>query len=174
MLLLVFFAFPMIVLAILCTLDTKSTAFFSQKRIGQYGKPFTLYKFKTISPFTGKKSIFGKFLRSYKIDELPQLYNIIKGEMSFVGPRPDIPGYYDKLVFDDRRVLEIKPGLTSEASIKYIEEEKILSESMNPDFYNDKIIFPDKVKMNLDYLKKMSLKEDARIVFLTIVNILKK
>ena len=112
-------------------------------------------------------SSFGKFIRKFKLDELPQLINVLFGQMSFVGPRPDIPGYYDTLKGEDRKILELKPGLTSEASIKYYNEESILMNKINPLEYNDSVIFPDKVKMNLEYYYKQSFSEDLKIIFKT-------
>ncbi len=164
-LLLIFVLLPFIfVLFILATIDTKSHGLFSQIRIGRYGKPFKIFKVRTINPSTNVCSRYGRFLRKSKLDELPQLFNIFLGQMSFVGPRPDIPGYYDKLVGKDREVLQLKPGVTSRASIKYINEEEILNNVNNPGYYNDKVIFPEKVKMNLEYLRDFSLKEDLLIL----------
>ena len=102
------------------------------------------------------------------MDELPQFWNIIKGDMSFVGPRPDISGYYDKLEGENRKILELKPGLTSLASIKYANEEYLLKKQENPIGYNDKIIFPDKVKMNLEYYYSNSILNDIKIIWTTI------
>lgn len=110
----------------------------------------------------------GVFLRKHKIDELPQLFNIIKGDMSFVGPRPDVPGYYDELTGDNRGVLALKPGLTSLAALKYVNEEAMLQSQPDPQKYNDSVIFPDKVQMNLDYIKKKSLRYDLYIIGLTL------
>lgn len=158
----------LLLLYIFCSLDVRSNGIFCQTRIGQYGKPFTIYKFCTIHPVSRRISPLGAFLRKCKLDELPQLLNILKGEMSFVGPRPDIPGYYDLLKGDDRRVLKLKPGLTSEAGIKYRNEEEILRTQPHPLEYNDQVLFPDKVQMNLRYLDRMSLREDLRILFSTV------
>ena len=166
--LMVFFLPFFFVIYLIVSIDTQSSGVFVQKRVGQYGKLFNIYKFKTLHPVTRNISKLGKFLRKSKIDELPQLFNILKGEMSFVGPRPDIEGYYDKLEGDDRRVLQLKPGLTSEASLKYRNEEQFLAQQENPLQYNDEVLFPDKVRMNLEYFEKMSLKEDINIVFRTI------
>ncbi|MBV8328653.1 sugar transferase [Chryseobacterium sp.] len=163
----------LIILFIIASVDTSSNGFFFQKRIGQYGKVFTIFKFKTIH---GKKrtcSKIGRLLRTLKLDELPQLFNILKGEMSFVGPRPDIEGYYDRLEGDDRRVLQLKPGLTCEASIVYRNEESLLKMQPNPLKYNDEVLFPHKIKMNLKYLEHLSLKNDAKILFKTLLIILK-
>jgi lipopolysaccharide/colanic/teichoic acid biosynthesis glycosyltransferase len=150
--------------------DTQSDGLFFQKRVGQYGKLFTIYKLKTMHPETGNISKIGFFFRKYKIDELPQFLNVLKGEMSIVGPRPDIQGYYDKLEDEDRIVLELKPGITCEASIKYYDEEEILEKQSNPLEFNDSIIFPDKVKMNLDYFYNQNLFLDIKIILKTIFN----
>lgn len=168
--LLLVFLFPfLLIIYVSSSLDTQSSGVFVQKRVGQYGKLFIIYKFKTIHSKTRNVSTIGKFLRKSKIDELPQLFNIIKGEMSFVGPRPDVEGYYDRLVGEERMVLQLKPGLTSEASIKYRNEGCLLAQQKDPRKYNDEVLFPDKVKLNLEYLEKMSLKEDLWIVSRTIL-----
>ena len=148
--------------------DTKSNGLFFQARVGQNGKLFTIYKLKTMHPKTGNVSKVGFFFRKYKLDELPQFLNVLKGEMSIVGPRPDIEGYYDKLEGEDRKVLELKPGITSEASIKYYNEEEILEQQENALHYNDTVIFPDKVKMNLDYYYNQNLLLDIKIIIKTI------
>lgn len=119
-------------------------------------------------PETNAISAWGKFLRKSKLDELPQLFNILKADMSFVGPRPDIPGYYDLLQGEERKILALKPGLTSEASIKYKNEDQLLAQQENPLHYNDSIIFPDKVKMNLEYYHQRSFWGDLGIIFKTI------
>jgi len=174
-LLLLVLVWPFLIIAFLfATADSFSNGFFFQKRIGQYGRLFTIYKLKTIHPKTRKISSIGRVFRKSKLDELPQLFNILKGDMSFVGPRPDIEGYYDALEGEDRRVLNLKPGITSEASLKYRNEEYVLSTKGDPLKYNDEVIFPDKVKMNLEYLEKMSFSEDIRILTKTIFCMLKK
>ena len=144
------------------------TPFFLQKRIGQYGREFTIFKFRTIDS-NGSISKFSKFLRKYKIDEFPQLINILIGEMSFVGPRPDLPGYYDLLQGEQRQVLNLKPGLTGYASLKYFKEEEILSKQMNPEYFNDYVIFPEKVKLNLWYYHHISLWLDLKIIIKTLI-----
>lgn len=153
---------------IVASWDTRANGIFTQQRVGQYAKLFTIYKFRTIHPKTRKISKTGKFLRRSKIDELPQLVNVLKGEMSFVGPRPDLPGYYDTLTGEDRKVLELKPGITSEASIKYAAEEVLLAAKENPLKYNDEVLFPDKVKMNLDYYHRRSFWLDLQIMLRTV------
>jgi lipopolysaccharide/colanic/teichoic acid biosynthesis glycosyltransferase len=160
---------PFIVISwLILMIDTNSDGLFFQKRIGQYGKPFTIYKLKTMHPKTDNITRVGNFFRRYKLDELPQLLNVLKGEMSIVGPRPDIEGYYDKLEGENRKVLYLKPGITSEASIKYYNEEEILGQQQDALNYNNTIIFPDKVKMNLDYYYKQNLLLDIKIIFKTI------
>ncbi len=153
---------------ILASIDTGSSGIFCQKRVGQNGKLFTIFKLKTIHPKTRKISNLGKLFRKYKIDELPQLWNVFIGQMSFVGPRPDISGYYDKLQGEERKILELKPGITSLASIKYKNEEEILLKKENPLEYNDTVLFPDKVKMNLDYYYNHSFFGDIKIILKTI------
>lgn len=160
--------FFLILFWVLASIDTNANGLFIQKRIGQFGKVFFILKLRSMSLKTNKISKFGQFLRNSKIDELPQLWNILIGNMSFVGPRPDIPGYYDKLEGENRKILELKPGLTSEASIKYANEEELLNQQDDPLFYNDTIIFPDKVKMNLEYYYKQSILVDLQIIVKTI------
>ena len=152
--------------------DTKSNGLFFQDRVGQKGQLFTIFKLKTMHGDSRKISAIGNFLRKTKIDEIPQLLNVLKGDMSFVGPRPDIEGYYDKLEGENRKILELKPGITSLASIKYSNEEEFLKTVDNPNEYNDRIIFPDKVKMNLDYYYNRSIGLDLKIIFLTLIKII--
>ena len=160
---------PIIILIfIISSLDTRSSGWFIQNRIGQYGQIFKIYKIKTLQPKTKNISSWGRFLRKSKLDELPQLFNILIGDMSFVGPRPDIPGYYDLLQGEERKILNLKPGLTSEASIKYKDEEELLARQKDPLEYNDHIIFPDKVKMNLKYYYQRSFWGDLKIICKTI------
>ena len=111
---------------------------------------------------------FGKWLRKTKLDVIFELVNVLKGEMSFVGPRPDVPGYADLLQGSDRNILELKPGITGPASLKYINEEEILAQVENPKQYNDEVIYPDKVKINLDYYHNRTFWGDIRIIFKTI------
>ncbi len=160
----------LLIAAAIAAISTKSSGIFTQTRIGQHGKPFTIYKIQTMQH--GKVTTIGKFLRKTKLDELLQLLNIIKGDMAFVGPRPDVPGYYDALQGDDRRVLALKPGLTSLAAIKYRNEEELLAQQENPLLYNDTVIFPDKVKMNIEYLDNRSLVLDLKIMWLTALSII--
>lgn len=143
--------------------------FFKQQRVGRFGKLFIIYKLKTIKNSEFTKA--GRFLRKYKIDELPQLWNVLKGDMSFVGPRPDISGYYDKLQGEDRKILSLRPGITSLAAIKYRNEDALLNQQVDPTFYNDYVIFPDKVKMNLEYWYKQSFFYDMSIIVRTLISL---
>lgn len=173
LILLVFLSPVLLTGFIISSIDTSSNGLFFQKRVGQYGKLFTIYKLKTINPKTEKITVVGKFLRKSKIDELPQLFNVLIGNMSFVGFRPDIEGYYDKLEGENRKILEMKPGITSEASIKYADEEEILASKENPLEYNDTVIFPDKVKMNLEYYYNRNFINDITIIIRTIISFIK-
>ena len=155
-------------------LDTKSSGIFMQTRIGQNAKTFELIKLRTMHLKTGKISWFGKMLRTYKLDELPQLWHVLTGTMSVVGPRPDIPGYYDTLKGDDRVILKLKPGLTSTAALKYAQEDRLLAQQTNPLQYNDTVIFPDKVKLNKMYYYNRSFWGDVKIVFQTVCTLLSK
>lgn len=151
---------------------------FIQTRIGKNGQPFRMIKFRTMKVDHGGNSIsvkgesritaLGSYLRRYKLDELPELWNVLKGDMSLVGPRPDIPGYADKLEGDDRNILNLRPGITGPASIKYANEEEILANVPDPVKYNDEVIFPDKVKINLDYYNSRSFSGDLKIIWQTI------
>ena len=159
--------------------STKSNGVFIQKRVGRGGKVFSIYKLKTmvdtkksdttVTTSSNKRiTKIGKFLRKTKLDELPQLVNILKGEMSFVGPRPDVPGFADMLKGEDRIVLTVRPGITGPASIKYKDEERVLSGVKNPEKYNKEIIYPDKVKINKEYIKNYSFKKDLIYIIKTV------
>lgn len=152
---------------------------FTQKRVGQAGRLFTMYKFRSMTVSHSGSSVsvagesritpLGAKLRKYKLDELPELWNVFIGDMSFVGPRPDVPGYADKLRGEDRRILELKPGITGPASLKYRNEEELLANVDNPQEYNDKVIFPDKVKLNLYYLNHYSFMKDIQMIIYTVL-----
>lgn len=152
---------------------------FKQERIGQHGKPFMIYKIRTmydnaeqggsVSTYDDPRiTPFGRWLRETKLDTILELINVLKGEMSFVGPRPDVAGYADKLQGDDRKILELRPGITGSASIKYRHEDKILAQQKDPKKYNDEIIYPDKVRINLDYYENWSFFLDIKIIFQTL------
>lgn len=154
-------------------------AFFTQKRVGQHGRLFTMHKFRSMAVSHDDSSVsvagearitsFGATLRKYKLDELPELWDVLIGNMSFVGPRPDVPGYADMLTGDDRRMLELRPGITGPASLKYRDEEELLAQVDNPIEYNDKVIFPDKVRINLYYLDHYSFWKDIQMIIYTVL-----
>lgn len=156
-----------LIMALVTALDTGSSGFFLQDRVGQHGKLFRIIKLRTISAKTSAISKYGKFLRRSKIDELPQLYNVLIGEMSFVGPRPDVPGYADVLKGKDRAFLKLKPGLTGLASLKYKNEEALLALERNPLQYNDTVIWPDKIRLNNWYEEHRSFGMDLLILCYT-------
>lgn len=159
----------LILLFIIATIDSHEFGMFCQQRIGKNAKKFTLYKLQTIHPKTQTISSIGKLLRKYKLDELPQLINILNGTMSFVGPRPDIPGYADKLIGADCIILNVRPGVTGLASLKYRNEEYILAQQSNPLAYNDDVIWPDKTRINKWYVTHRSMLMDVQILFYTLV-----
>ena len=154
-------------------------AIFKQTRIGRRGKPFTIFKFRTMTVGHGGSSVsvagasritpLGAVLRRYKIDELPELWNVLIGDMSFVGPRPDVPGYADLLQGDDREMLELRPGITGPASLKYRNEEELLAAVENPQEYNDTVIYPDKVRINRYYLHNYSFISDIKMILCTVL-----
>ena len=165
--LLLILAIPLLIIWSITCWNMRSNGFFCQTRIGQYGKPFTIYKLQSLHPQKKTISTWGRFLRATKWDEVPQLFNILKGDMSFVGPRPDIPGYADRLEGEDRIILQCKPGLTGIASIKYREEEALLATVQNPLVYNDTVIWPDKVRINNWYAQNQSIPLDVKILWYT-------
>ena len=145
---------------------------FRQERIGKNGRRFTIYKFKTMeadNEGTPQVTTAGRMLRKYKLDELPELWNVLKGDMSFVGPRPDVPGYADLLEGNERRLLQLRPGITGPATMKYRNEESLLARQENPQEYNDRIIWPDKVRINLYYLDHYSFWKDIQMIFCTVL-----
>jgi len=151
---------------------------FKQIRVGVDGKLFTIVKFRTMTNNLSRSTVsvkgenritpLGEKLRKYKIDELPALWNVVAGDMSFVGPRPDVPGYADELKGEERLILKLKPGITGPASLKYRNEEEILASQKNPIKYNDEVIFPDKVRINLNYYYNRNFLEDMKIIFATL------
>ena len=144
---------------------------FKQIRIGKNGVPFTIYKLRTIPEGATMPNAWGAFLRKSKLDELPQLLNVLKGEMTLVGPRPDVPGYADLLQGDDRIILTLKPGITGLASLKYRNEEQLLAQQPHPQHYNDEVIWPDKVRINKWYASNRTFLIDLQIIFYTLIPI---
>jgi len=159
--------------------DTGRNGFFIQERIGQHGRRFKLIKIRTMRPSKDVRTNvttakdrritrLGAFFRKWKIDELPQLFNVLKGDMSLVGPRPDVPGFADRLRDEDRIILSVKPGITGPATLKYRDEEILLAEQEDPERFNRERIFPDKVRLNREYVENYSFWRDCRYLWWTI------
>ena len=175
---LIILALPMALIAILIWITSGSPILFTQERVGKGGQIFYVKKFRTMSVRSAEDSsitvagdsrvtAIGSYLRHWKLDELPQLWNVLVGEMSLVGPRPDVPGYADKLQGDDRKLLLLRPGITGPATLAYRNEEEILAKVSDPVQYNNEIIYPDKVRINLEYMEKCSLMQDLKYILET-------
>ncbi|MEE1252375.1 MAG: sugar transferase [Bacteroidales bacterium] len=161
-------------------LSSKGGVFYKQIRVGKNNKDFKLYKFRSMRVNSDKQGLLtvgskdsritkaGYFIRKYKIDELPQLFNVLKGDMSFVGPRPEVRRYVDLYSEEQMKVLSVRPGITDPASIKYRNENDILSSASNPEEYYIQHIMPDKLKINIDYINKRTFVKDIKIIFQTI------
>lgn len=168
----------MLLAAIVIKVNMPGPVLFKQTRIGRYACPFVIYKFRTMRINNSKVSVtlssdsritpFGNLLRKTKIDELPQLFNILKGEMSIVGPRPDVPGYYDTLQGDDQVIWQLRPGLTGLDSMCYPNEHAILDKESNPEKFYDEQLWRDKVRLNKWYAEHRNLWMDIKIVLNTI------
>lgn len=184
---------PMLIIAMLVKITMPDgPVFFTQQRVGLYGRLFKIHKFRTMTnekelsniayPNRARITPLGSWLRRHKFDELPELWDVLIGNMSFVGPRPDVPGYADRLEGDDRVVLTMRPGITGPATLKYSNEEKQIEEYVKQAkadgdqrsedeialWYNDEVIYPDKVKINCEYYRDYSFFKDIKIIFSTI------
>lgn len=160
-------------------LGSKGGCFYIQERIGKDGKPFGLYKFRTMRIGADSEGLLtvgehdqritriGYFLRKTKMDELPQLLNVLKGEMSLVGPRPEVRKYVELYTEEQRKVLSVRPGITDYASIEYVNENELLSQAENPERTYIEQVMPDKIKLNMRYLEHYNLIEYFKIIFLT-------
>lgn len=165
-------------------LDSPGKVFFRQQRVGRYATPFSIYKFRTMlqdAESLGKQITVGRdqritrsghFLRKYKLDELPQLFNVLLGDMSFVGPRPEVPVYVNLYTYSQRAVLSVRPGITDEASIQFSDENALLAEAMDPEKVYIEEIMQEKLRINLDYMQRASLKKDVEIIMKTVAKIL--
>ncbi|MEE1220505.1 MAG: sugar transferase [Bacteroidales bacterium] len=161
-------------------LSSKGGIFYTQTRVGKNNKDFKLYKFRSMRVNSDKQGLLtvgskdsritkaGYFIRKYKIDELPQLFNVLKGDMSFVGPRPEVRRYVDLYSKEQMKVLSVRPGITDPASIKYRNENDILSSASNPEEYYIQHIMPDKLQINIDYINTQTFIKDIKIIFQTI------
>lgn len=175
------FVIPVFILVVIASFSTKSFGIFYQDRVGQHAKLFKIYKIKTMLPNKSKNHIttindkritkFGKFLRKNKLDELPQIFNVLIGNMSFVGPRPDIQGYADKLKGDDRIILSVKPAITGPATIKFANEDALLAKFKDVLTYNKTVLWPQKVALNKEYIKNWSLIKDIGYLFKTLIRL---
>jgi len=169
---------PVILLSVLASLSTRQNGIFVQTRIGQNGLPFRLYKVRSLkgcdhdnfAEMKASETSFGNWIRKTKLDELPQIFNVLWGDMSWVGPRPDIPGYADVLEGEDRVILSVRPGITGPATLKYKNEDALLEKQKNPQEYNDTIIWPDKVEINKLYVAQWSLKKDISYLWASVFN----
>ncbi|MEM7129574.1 MAG: sugar transferase [Chloroflexota bacterium] len=166
---------------ILATIDTRQSGFFTQTRIGRHGKPFRTIKIRTMRKVAQVKTTvttsqdpritrLGRFWRRTKIDELPQLINVLLGQMSLVGPRPDVPGFADRLVGPDRIILSIRPGITGPATLVFRNEEELLAQQEEPVRYNREVIYPEKVRLNREYIENYRLWDDFRCLMQTVWN----
>ena len=176
----------LLVIFMLISLESKGGGFYSQVRVGKDGKDFLLYKFRSMRVNSDKKGLItiggrdpritrmGYFLRKYKIDELPQLMNVLIGDMSLVGPRPEVRKYVDLYSDEQRAVLSVKPGITDYASIEFVDENEVLGRSTDPDYTYIHEIMPEKIKLNMKYINNYTVAEYIKLVFLTVIKVFKK
>lgn len=182
---LVVLAIPMLIISLVIKLDSEGEVLFKQERVGLNGVPFKIFKFRTMvadAPSKGREitvgadsriTKVGNILRKAKLDELPQLINVFKGDMSLVGPRPEVPGYVAMYTPEQRSVLKVRPGITDLASIEYRDESKVLAEASDPEkTYIDEIM-PHKLKLNMEYIENLGLFYDIGLIFRTFLAILK-
>lgn len=174
-----------VILCLAICLESKGGAFYIQERIGLNGKPFGLYKFRsmrigsdsegllTIGERDNRITRIGYFMRKTKMDELPQLLNVLKGDMSLVGPRPEVRKYTDLYTEEQRRVLSVRPGITDYASIEYVHENELLSQAEDPERMYIEKVMPDKIKLNMKYLDHYTVGEYFKIIFLTLISLVK-
>ena len=177
---LVFISWLFVFVALWVGLSSRGGVFYRQRRVGRCNRDFTIYKFRsmrvnsdrqgllTIGGRDGRITKAGVFIRKYKLDELPQLFNVLRGDMSFVGPRPEVRKYVELYTEEQKKVLTVRPGITSLSSIKYRNENEILSRSDNPEQYYIDVIMQDKLAIELDYLEQRSLLTDIKVIFQTI------
>ena len=174
-----------VVFYLLIRIESKGGAFYIQERIGKNGKPFGLYKFRTMRVGSDTEGLLtvgerdsritriGYILRKTKIDELPQLLNVLKGDMSLVGPRPEVKKYTDLYTEEQRKVLNVRPGITDYASIEYVNENELLSKAEDPERMYIEEVMPDKIKLNMKYLNHYTVGEYFKIIFLTFKSLAK-
>lgn len=168
---------------IIIIIESKGGGFYSQTRVGKNGIPFAIYKFRSMRTDADKHGLItvggrdpritriGYYIRNYKIDELPQLWNVLVGDMSLVGPRPEVQKYVDLYTEEQRKVLSVRPGITDYASIEYVDENILLAKSDDPDKTYVEVVMPAKIILNMKYINNKSLKEYFKIIFLTLAKI---
>ena len=168
-----------VIAALIARLETREPGIFVQSRIGRHGKPFKMYKIRTMKASVGTQTTVttladtrvtrsGRIFRKTKIDELPQLYNVLVGQMSLVGPRSDVAGFADRLQGEDRAILHLRPGITGPATLMYRDEEALLADVGDAEAYNRDVVYPHKVRINLDYIRNYSLLGDIKYIFRTV------
>ena len=168
-----------LIVYILATIDTRKSGFFIQERVGKDGKLFKVIKIRTMRDIPNVNTTvtrendpritrLGRFWRKTKIDELPQLINVLLGQMSFVGPRPDVPGFADQLTGPDRIILTVRPGITGPATLRFRNEEQLLAQQDDPEAYNREVIWPEKVRLNREYVENYSFRQDIKYIFQTL------
>ena len=174
-----------IVLAIWIKIDSKGPVFYKQVRVGRNGIDFGLFKFRSMVVDADKKGLItvggrdpritrsGYFIRKYKLDELPQLINVLLGDMSLVGPRPEVRKYVELYTDEQQKVLSVKPGITDYASIEYMDENEVLGESNDPEKTYIEEIMPEKIKYNMKYIQNKNVSEYFKIIFLTLLKIVR-
>jgi lipopolysaccharide/colanic/teichoic acid biosynthesis glycosyltransferase len=169
----------MLAVAVAVRWSSPGPALFIQDRVGRGGRLFRCAKFRTMrvgadaggsvtTSTDSRVTPVGRFLRRWKLDELPQLWNVLTGRMSFVGPRPDVPGYADRLQGDDRRILDLRPGITGPATLLFRDEERLLALARDPKAFNDAVVFPEKVRINREYLETASFGRDIGYILATV------
>ena len=164
---------------VVATVDTGGNGFFTQQRVGRHGRLFRIVKIRTMRPSQISSTVtvsgdprvtpIGRVWRKLKIDELPQLANVLVGHMSFVGPRPDVPGFADQLSGEDRIILSVRPGITGPATLKYRDEEELLASVPNAEAYNRDVVFPDKIRLNRQYVEEWTFGRDVYYIFATLM-----
>ena len=176
---LVLFGWLIFIAFLLSSIETRQNGFFIQERVGKDGKLFRVIKIRTMRDIPNVNTTvtrendpritrLGRFWRKTKIDELPQLINVLLGQMSFVGPRPDVPGFADQLTGPDRIILTVRPGITGPATLRFRNEEQLLAQQDDPEAYNREVIWPEKVRLNREYVENYSFRQDIKYIFQTL------
>lgn len=183
---LIFLSPVFLIMAIWIKCDSHGPVFYQQTRVGRNGRNFLLYKFRSMRIGSDKKGLLtvgekdpritqsGSFIRKFKLDEFPQLINVLRGEMSIVGPRPEVPKYVALYNEDQRKVLDVRPGISDWSSIRFRNENELLAQVENPEEFYISEIMPEKLRMNLEYIRTNNFRTDLKIIFMTIKKLLSK